>query len=49
MRAASDKEVAASPALQALRDQVIGLEYVPQVLAKRLEAAKPSTAAAIMR
>ena len=27
--AASDKEVAASPALQALRDQVIGLEHVP--------------------
>ena len=33
VRAASDKEVAASPALQALRDQVIGLEHV-QVLAE---------------
>ena len=33
VRAASDKEVAASPALQALRDQVIGLEHV-RVLAE---------------
>ena len=33
VRAASDKEVAASPALQALRDQVVGLEHV-QVLAE---------------
>ena len=46
VRAVSDKAVAASPALWTLRDQVIRLEQV-QVLAERLEAAKPSTAAAV--
>ena len=46
VRAMSDKAVAASPALWTLRDQVIRLEQV-QVLAERLEAAKPSTAAAV--
>ena len=46
VRAVSDKAVAASPALWTLRDQVIRLEQV-QVLAGRLEAAKPSTTAAV--
>ena len=46
VQAVSDKAIAASPALWTLRDQVVRLEQV-QVLAERLEAAKPSTAAAV--
>ena len=46
VQAVSDKAIAASPALWTLRDQVVRLEQ-EQVLAERLEAAKPSTAAAV--